>query len=668
MKTLTQQQTTRLKRMLTAAQQAKNSGLHSQAMALYRDILKDAPDAHDVRHQLAILLARSGKPEEAVNHFRLILKSNPTHALTHVNLGNALFDIGMLPDAAVELRHAIALDAKLVSAHFVLGLVLRRMKQTQESITYLKQTLDLDRRHHAAFNALALAYRDIDDLPRALECLEHAVGLAPQSAEYRANFAVTLKQAELNQWAVDQFLEALKLKPDWIDVIVLLGETLQDMRRFDDAKECFDRALTLKPNEPELLERRGFTYLEMGDTEHALAEFDSVLADQPNRPMGLLGLGRSHLEAGYSNDAASALEKLIALNPERPTGYFYLASVRKFKPDDELIPRLESLIERSKEDRDTSMALNFALGKIYDDCKLWDKSFAHYARGNELRNQEYQYDPKVEEAKFDALISVFDHAFFEKHRECSNEQSELPILIVGMPRSGTTLTEQIISSHPQVIGAGEVMFWGKAPKAIPYTMRSSISYPECLDGLSQEHAHKIAGKYIDFLQQIAGPGTNPVRITDKMPHNFVQLGLITLIFPRARIVHCRRNAMDNCLSIYFQNFGGNHPYAYDLTNLGHHYKQYERLMAHWQSVLPTQILDINYEETIADPEYWSRKLIEHVGLEWDDACLAPHKLERTVKTASHWQVRQPIYKTSVQRWKNYEKHLGPLQDALGYKG
>ena len=185
------------------------------------------------------------------------------------------------------------------------------------------------------------------------------------------------------------------------------------------------------------------------------------------------------------------------------------------------------------------------------------------------------------------------------------------------------------------------------------------------DRMTPDQAREIAAKYTELLRKIAGPGTNSLHITDKMPHNFVNLGLIALLFPNAPIIHCKRDALDNCLSIFFQNFAGDHPYAYDLANLGHQHKQYERLMAHWHEVLPGRIFDISYEDTIADPEFWSRQLIQHVGLQWDDACLAPHKLERTVKTASHWQVRQPIYNTSVARWKHYEQHLGPLKAALG---
>jgi hypothetical protein len=170
--------------------------------------------------------------------------------------------------------------------------------------------------------------------------------------------------------------------------------------------------------------------------------------------------------------------------------------------------------------------------------------------------------------------------------------------------------------------------------------------------------------YESTLRKIAGSDTNPKHITDKVPHNFLRLGLIALLFPNVKIIHTKRDPIDTCLSIFFQNFGAVHDYASDLSNLGFHYKQYQRIMRHWHEVLPGRILDVNYEDTIADPEFWSRTLIDHIGLEWDDACLAPHKLERTVKTASHWQVRQPIYKTSVQRWKNYEEFLQPLIEAL----
>lgn len=664
-KSLTTAQQQCLRNMLAAAQQARRSGLAAQAEGLYRDILRQAPGAWDVHQQLALLLATQGKPAEAARHFRQIVKANPTYAPGHANLATALAETGELAEAVTEYQRALALDANLLGARIALGETLRRARRLDEAITAYKGALDRDKVNHAAFNGLGLVYRDLEDLPRALECFEHAVGLAPENPEYRMNFGAALRRYELDGLAAEQFYKAVQLCPTWLEAVVLLAEVLQQQRRFDEAKECYDRALQLHPENPELHERRGYIYLDMGDAEHALEEFTLVRAEHANRPAALLGMGRAYMEAGRSAEAAASLEALLASFPQHAGGFSNLAVSRKFKLDDPYIPRLRDLTDRVSDEDASAIALSFAMGKVLDDCKQWDDAWHYYARGNRLRNLKYDYQPARQEAEYDALMSVFTKDFFESYQELG-VASELPVFIVGMPRSGTTLTEQIISSHPQVIGAGEVVFWGKAKNAVPYTLNTQEPYPQCLSQMTPAHASGIAEKYTTLLRKIAGPGTNPLRITDKMPHNFVQLGLIALLFPNARIIHCRRDAMDNCLSIFFQNFGGEHPYAYDLSNLGHHYRQYERLMAHWHEVLPGRILDINYEDTIADPEYWSRRLIAHVGLEWDDACLAPHKLERTVKTASHWQVRQPIYKTSVQRWKNYEKHLQPLKQALGY--
>jgi tetratricopeptide (TPR) repeat protein len=651
--------------MLAAARQALRAGRHAQAESLLREILRQAPQAWEVHHQLALLLATTQRPQEAARHFRLIVKANPTHAPGHANLATALAESGQYAEAIAEFKRALALDPALLGARIALGETLRRAGRLEEAAACFKGVLDADRVNHAAFNGLGLVYRDMEDLPRALECFEHAVGLAPQEADYRMNFAAALRRHKLLDLAAVQFYEAVKLRPEWLEAIVLLAEVLQEQRRFDETKECLDRALQLKPGDAELLERRGFVYLEMGDVDHALQGFDAVLAGHPTRPMALQGKGRAYMEAGKSAEAAVALERLIALHPDDARGYFHLAVSRKFKPEDPAIPRLKALVEKTGEEGPGAAALNFALGKIYDDCGLWDEAWQCYARANRLRNQKLSYSAEADAQRFDELIQTFDAEFMQSAQKLGVD-ARLPVIIVGMPRSGTTLTEQIISSHPKVLAAGEVMFWLQAYEAVPHLLKTEQPYPQCVSSLTPAHAQDIAARYLDVLRKIAGPGTDPTHITDKMPHNFVHLGLIATIFPHAPIIHCKRDAMDNCLSIFFQSFLDTHAYAFDLTNLGHHHRQYERLMAHWHTVLPGRIFDIQYEDLIADPEYWSRQLIAHVGLEWDDACLAPHKLERTVKTASHWQVRQPIYKTSVKRWKHYEKYLGPLKEALGY--
>lgn len=664
MKVLTPQKIDQLQRMVAAAQQAQRAGLHSQAERLYRDVLKAAPEAWDVHHLLAMVLVSLGRHAEAAKHLGLIVKANPTHAPSHANLAMALSSAGQYVQALTEFHRAQALDSRLRGLEVPMAETLRLAGQCDEAIRVYKAVLDADKVQHIAFNGLGLVYRDMEELPKALECFEHAVGLAPQNAGYRMNFGVCLQKAELTGHAAEQFYEAVKLRPDWSEAIVLLAEVLEKQRRFDEAIECLDRALALNPGEPELIERQGYVFMAMGDTERALHAFNRVLATYPGRFMAKLGIGRSHMEAGHNDEAVSSLQAFIHDFPESSEGYFYLAASRKFKPDDAVIPQLKALIDKTSEEEAAAIGLNFAMGKICDDCKSWDEAFGYYARGNNLRNRQYDYQHEEEASRNKRMMQVFTREFMDSHRALGVD-SEVPIFIVGMPRSGTTLTEQIISSHPEVIGAGEVVFWGSAPAAIPYTLGTSTEYPECISEITQQKVKGVADKYLEILRKIVGFNTSSPRITDKMPHNFLHLGLIAMIFPKARIIHCKRDAMDNCLSIYFQNFGASHPYAYDLSNLGHHHLEYQRLMAHWHAVLPGRIFDLNYEDVIADPESWSRKLIEHVGLEWDDACLAPHRLERAVKTASHWQVRQPIYKTSVQRWKNYEHHLGPLKEALG---
>lgn len=663
MKSLSAQKINQLQRMVAAAQQARQSGMIQQAESLYRDVIKQAPEAWDVRQQLAMLFATTGRADEAAKQFRLIVQANPTHAASHANLATALSESDRLDEAIKEFQRALTLNPNMLAARIAFAETLRRAKRLDEAADSFKAVLDQDKVNHSAFNGLGLVYRDMGDLPRALECFEHAVGLAPKIPDYRINFGITLKRSKLNEFAAEQLHEAVKLKPNWLEAVVLLGESLQEQHRLDEAKECFERAQQIKPGEPELSERIGYLYLEMGDSRLATQLFNEVAVEYPDRYNARLGLGRAYMLGGQTKEAVSILENLVKEYPQQSPAYANLAASRKFSPEDAIIGKLQELADQASDDAPSSIPLSFALGKIFDDCKDWGNAWKYYERGNRLRNASYDYQPQKQEAKYDALISLFTREFVEEHQHLGI-QDNMPIFIVGMPRSGTTLTEQIISSHPLVIGAGEVDFWHRAEHNVPHALKTRTSYPECMHQMQSEHAQQIVDRYFALLRKIAGPETNPVRITDKMPHNFVQLGLIALLFPNAPIIHCKRDAMDNCLSIYFQSFAGEHPYAYDLNNLGHHYREYERLMAHWHDVLPGRILDIQYEETIADPEFWSRKLIENVGLEWDDACLAPHKLERTVKTASHWQVRQPIYKTSVARWKHYESYLTPLKEAL----
>lgn len=652
--------------MTAAANQATLSGHYSQAEALFKDVLKAAPKAWDVHQALAMLYIRMKRHADAAKHFKHIVTANPTHAPSHANLAIALSESGDAEAAWTEFQRAIKLDQNMRGGlRIPMAETLLRMARYNEAIEMYREVLGSEKKHHAAFYGMARAYEALEDYPRALECYEHAVGLDKQNAQYHLRFGSCLRKVKLTGMAANQYYEAAKCQPEWLDAIVLLAEVMQEQRRFDEAIECLTRALEISPGNLELMERKGYVYLAMSNTGAAISLFEQVMQRSQDREMAWLGLGRSNLEDGHSDIAIQYYTETLKRFPDRYEAYYYLSSARKYQADDPMIPALKSLVDQVKDEDDSAIALNFALGKVLDDCKQWDQAFHYYACANRLRNQLVNYQPETDIAKVDQDILVYTRKLMKKLSALGCE-SEVPVLIVGMPRSGTTLTEQIVSSHPLVIGAGEVAFWHEAPTAIPHMQQQNHTpYPECVKLLTKEHADSISQEYLKLLHKITGAGDDILRITDKMPHNFLYLGLIATLFPKAKIVHCKRDPLDNCLSIFFQNFAGSHPYSFDLANLGHHYTQYQRLMAHWHTVLPGRIFDLNYEDLIADPERWSRQLINHVGLEWSDACLTPHKLERNVKTASLWQVRQPIYKTSVQRWKNYEHHLGPLKEALG---
>jgi hypothetical protein len=303
--------------------------------------------------------------------------------------------------------------------------------------------------------------------------------------------------------------------------------------------------------------------------------------------------------------------------------------------------------------------LHLTLGKLYDRLGDYDKAFEHVQRGNEQRACKFDMNEFV--ASIQALIDAYSPRFMATAPR-SGITSERPVFIVGMPRSGTTLTEQILARHPDVYGAGELSNINRIPSLLGTLLGGNTIYPYNITGLTTEILNTLGRQYLDFLDTL---DRSAKRVTDKMPHNFMAMGLIALLFPRARIVHCRRDPRDNCLSIYFQNFSDMHTYSNSLADIGLYYRHYEKLTAHFRRVVDIPILEFQYEELVADQEGMTRKLVEFAGLPWDERCLQFHEADRFVATPSYDQVSRPLYSSSTGRWKRYEKHLGPLLEALG---
>src|SRR5699024_9462315 len=377
---------------------------------------------------------------------------------------------------------------------------------------------------------------------------------------------------------------------------------------------------------------------------------------------GHAGLGSALQLQGRHDQATEHLQQALTLQPDRGWVHHALLTNRGFTLDEGSRRQLEQLAADRNVAEVDRMHMQFALGMWHDRHGKAASAFEHFERGNRMHARRTPFDPQVAQDRIDRMLQHFDRDFFAR-REDYGDPSQRPIFIVGMPRSGTSLVEQIIASHPQAHGAGELRDIGRMVTELRALDDRGRSYPEALSSLDAQQAATLARRYLGSLE---ARSADAARITDKMPANHLWLGLIALLLPRARVVYCRRDAMDNCLSCYFQVFHDGLAYTYDQTHLGQVYRQHEQLMAHWAECLPLAMLTVDYESLVADPDTEIRRLIEFTGLPWDDRCLTFHNTDRAVQTASNWQVRQPMYRSSVARWQRYEPWLTPLRDSLAH--
>lgn len=419
------------------------------------------------------------------------------------------------------------------------------------------------------------------------------------------------------------------------------------------------KALALAPKFPEALCNMGRALRKLGRAEQAQTWFRKALAVKPDLVDARAGLGKALRDLGRMDEAVEELRRAIALNPGSAAGYANLTRAKKFTEDDPEREQVEALLSRGDLKRADRSRLHYVAGKICDDLRRYDDAFEHFRQANELSGTAF--DRERAAAATDRLIDTLSAEFLAERRDFG-DPSERPVFIVGMPRSGTTLAEQIVASHPHICGAGELETMIHVAGAVHGLTGGDRGYPDCIADLTPSAVRDLARRYLTELKRYS---RTAARVTDKMPHNFDKLGLISLLFPRARIIHCRRDPIDTCLSCFMHEFHEKHTYNCDLVSLGLYYREYERLMAHWHAALPTALFELRYEDLVADQQAMSRALIEFCGLPWDDRCLAFHKADRSVQTPSAWQVRQPIYTRSVERWRHYERHLGPLIEVLG---
>ena len=617
---------------------------------------------------LAEMCRLAGRLDDAVAAGRRAVALNPRYPAALTNLGIALFDQGKFEDALALYDQAIAIRDDFAPTHSNRGNALQRLKRFDEAEAAYRRAIALFPDFRDAWNNLGACLRELKRPQEAAAAHRKVLALTPDDPHTLDNLALALKDLEQLDEAAAVLRRAIAIDASRDKYHLHYGSVLLAQDQIEEAAAETERALALDPNNHESANLMGRIAFARGDLGAALAHYRRALSIKPDLADAHNNMGNALKELGRLSDARNAYLEALRLDAGMTGVYLNLSDSKTFTPDDPHLAAMEALAANadglSASDR---MKLDFALGKAYADVKDYGRSFRHLVAGNASKRKSISYDEKSVFALFDRIEKVFRPELIAV-KSGHGDPSRVPIFIVGMPRSGTTLIEQIIASHPLVHGAGELHTLDEVIRSVRAPDGGLSAFPEFVGAINARGLQMIGARYVALLRERAAKDGKPdtPHITDKMPSNYCYAGLIHLVLPNAKIVHTVRYPVDNCISCFSKLFVAEQDHTYDLGELGRYYRRYQRLMAHWRRVLPAgRILDVQYEDVVADLESQARRIIAHCGLPWDDRCLSFHATERPVRTASASQVRQPIYESSVGRWRAYEEHIGPLLNALG---
>jgi tetratricopeptide (TPR) repeat protein len=548
---------------------------------------------------------------------------------------------------AVAPRRAIAAERQCER-----GVALAAAGRLGAAIAAFTRAARLDPRNAAVHHRLGRALLDSGRAAEAVESLRLATALRDDAAAC-CDLALSLRRQRLDAEAIAAYRRAVALAPCLVEALIGLAEFLELGGDFEEAARLYRRAGDLAPDTVSgrlHLAQAAMTEGDFGAAETGLR--GAAVLDPENDLVHKL-LGDVLVRQGRFDEAVATFDHVLALNPRQVSAYFTMAEAGKCTEADR--PRLAHVLAalgNAALDDEDRLLLHFAAGKMLDDLGEYQTAMAHFDAANAVRDRSAKFDAAAFAADVDRLVQRFTPDFYAANR-AFGEVDETPLLIVGMPRSGTTLVEQILSRHRQIGGGGELPFWIRRATAHG-TLEATYLRPDSGRALARE-----------YLSVLRGIAPSAARVTDKLPFNVLCVGLIHLLLPNARIIQCRRHPVDTCLSIYFTHFQQTISFSSDKRALAAAYRQYARLMDHWRSVLPAaRCLDVDYEELVSDREAVTRGLIAFAGLEWSDDCLTPERNPRAVATASLWQGRQPVYTSSVARWRHYEPWLGELRQLL----
>ncbi|MCS6851376.1 MAG: tetratricopeptide repeat protein [Gemmataceae bacterium] len=626
------------------------------------------PHNADAHNHLALALQGQGRGEEAITHFREAIALRPDFALAHNNLGSALREQGRLEEALGCFREAVRLQPDLYLARSNLGQLLLELDQADEALVHCQEAVRLRPEFAEGLSNLGNVLRAQGKIDEAKECYRRALQLKPNEAMIHGNLGQALQEEGNLDEAIACYQESLRLQPQSARVETFLASALMAKERYAEAIEHYRKALQLQPDHAEARNGLGNALQEQGDLEGARVCYEEALRLKPDLAEAHVNLGGLYAELGDLEQARRCYREALNHDPNNAAAYGLLATHERGRLSEEDVAAMHALLQREHLSDWRRALLHHGLAHVYDYRGDYAAAAEHARQANACRREVWVHQGKTyhraDHTGFVRFLSKqFSPAFFERVRGWG-VASELPVFVFGLPRSGTTLLEQILASHPQVFGAGELTLAKEIFDRVPRLLGREEPPAACVPHLTRSVIEQSAQEH---LRRLRGLHAKALRIVDKMPDNYLWLGFLAAMFPSAKFIYSRRDVRDVAWSCWLTNFKQIR-WACDWEDIAWRIICHVRLMEHWRQVLPVPMLEVSYEETVADLEGTARRMIDFIGLDWDPACVAFHQTKRVVRTASLSQVRQPIYSRSVGRWRHYADELQPLLRLLAENG
>ncbi len=621
--------------------------------------LKSHPDDINMQALLGALLVKQDRRAEAEVTLRRVIEAAPGFAKPAEDLGSLLVITGRAADALPFLEQATRLDPSLERAWFNLGKALAMLGRGREADAAFEKSFELSPERKAM--ALAAEHQKEGRIEEAERIYLRVLRDTPRQVDALRLLAQIASGAGHTDDAEHLLQEAIRIAPDFLLAILDLGQLYKEEDRYAEALGCFDRAIALEPNRVQAHFMRAGTLARASFTPEAAAAYRHCLQLRPKHAGAMLGLGHVLKASGDFEGAVASYDGCRELTPDSGETYWSLANLKTYRFDDDTVDAMEAQAASPALTSTSRVNFLFALGKAYEDRGDYERAWERYRSGNEARRAEVAYDPVQTEAVNDRIVATFTPELLASLQGAGNPDPA-PIFILGQPRSGSTLLEQVLASHSQVEGTAELPYVGRLATTLVRSRTGGKNYPEAMRELAPASVAALGTRYLAYAHMHRRSGAP--RFIDKMPNNFPNVGLIAAMLPNAKIVDARRHPLDACLSCYRQLFAKGQNFTYDLNEMGEYYLQYQRMMDHLHDVIPGRLLTVQYEEVVSDFEAQVRRLLDFCDLPWEDACRRFYESERPVRTPSAEQVRQPIYDRSVGHFRNYERHLGELIDVI----